>query len=410
MNYRDNLVDYKDFKLASKGRKLLVLLADYFLLLIICFGLFCIATMPIFNALPIVNNVETSYQTSQDALLEMVADTKLQSINSSTGRLVSVSSGAESYLLTLVKTSCYINGDDYNVKQDGQSVTVEVSLSDTFLATDSDGNYINDNIAYYFLSYRPNHREDYQTESSITTREAINNTFLDYNGVLADYISDSFNESEDVLCLNSDTCNRLMAYINFDDSAGSTIYTNLANAYSHLISIGINDIENNYSPYLLTFANFQKDYLTYIQYYDVAMILTYVVSFLVAYLVFPLCFKRGRTIGYKFFSFGTLRTDESEMDFVHYLIKDILLFIEQFSILFFVPLFLGKLDILTASFIGGLSLFQFVLFSFLLSVLSLLYMLITRDGKTLSELASDSEVHDLSKPLDRKEKSVYGRK
>ena len=114
--FNDNILDSSTYKTAKKGRRLVVMLIDYFLVLLVSFSLFALVIQPIFNQLPSTKEVEKQYKEKQDFVLDEIVSTHLQKKNSKEN-LVSVSSESKNYIVKLLKfsTTKYSDIDYYEL-------------------------------------------------------------------------------------------------------------------------------------------------------------------------------------------------------------------------------------------------------------------------------------------------------
>ena len=152
--FNDSILDSSTYKTAKKGRRLVVMLIDYFLVLLVSFSLFALVIQPIFNQLPSTKEVEKQYKEKQDLVLDEIVSTHLQKKNSKEN-LVSVSSESKNYIVKLLKfsTTKYSDIDYYELKQ-GKKEYTEIKTEELLSYQDKDGFYQNDDILYYYLNFR----------------------------------------------------------------------------------------------------------------------------------------------------------------------------------------------------------------------------------------------------------------
>jgi hypothetical protein len=414
-------IDLSDCRTAKKGRRFVVLLVDYFLLVILSFSVFVGVVQPLFSLLPSTTSSISEYTEKSQEVIDIISSTHLQTYDSDSGRLVSTETGGKSYLTNLMKTSFYINnptndgslGYAYQEEDEqGKQNAVAVNESDTFLSGDSLEN--KDNLGYYFRVFKKeNSIGDYQYNGTDLSNQPLlylNKAVLLLDSTNKDLVNSDFDCRNDVFYLNPDTAHTLMAYINLGDGNGETTYTRLLSLYQSAVKTGINEVQTLDQTYIDTYNIFLTSYNSYIVQYDWALLLSYLIGFLICYLVFPLCFKHGRTIGYRFFGLASYRNDERPPVFWNYLVKDIVLFILQLSALFFSPLFLGKINILSVGFLVSVSLFQILFFSFCIALVSLAYFFINKDNLTLSDLASLTHTVNIHKHEEEDVASVFSKR
>jgi uncharacterized RDD family membrane protein YckC len=381
------LSDFHDRKTARKGRRFAVLLIDFFTLVIFSFLFFGAVAIPIFNNLGSVTEIASSISSEGKELYSIVDSTRLQDYDESSESLVSLDVSGKEYLQTLLRTSYYQNGLPY-YELDGEKKTEKtISQEETFF-NEAEGTYPTDRISFYYLNF-----SNAQKLSGSTARDRayLNKTVLSLSGENADLLSSSFRLEQDPFYLSETQSPLLLSYLNYGETGGDgeKLYDRLLTLYKKAINQGISEVENGYPPYLSIF-------------------LSYVLGFLVTYVFFPLCFKDGKTIGYRFFTLALVRNDEETPRFVNHLLRDLILFLDEFWAVFFLPLFIGRLDLLSFALFGPVTLFQILLFSFLLTLVSLVFFFISKDNQTLSEFTSLTYTVNTAEHEETPGKAVFG--
>ncbi len=398
--------DYADRKNARKGRRFVVLLIDFFTTVIFSFLIFGVLSYPVLSNLSFVEEYSTNATKQGEELYLLVGSTRLQTYDKESSSLVKVEKDGKNYITSLLKTSFFKSGEDYYELVDNKKVKKEISESDTFLSS-KDNDSPKDNLSYYFLSF--------SSENGIhevRTRKDFNSSILKLDGDNKDLVTADFDISQDVFYLNSQNSNDLISYLNYGETgkSGETLYNRLLDIYASGVNVGIKEVETSYQPYKDALALLQQYSGSYARCFDVAFILSYLLGFLIVYLVFPLCFKNGKTIGYKFFSMALVRNDLDKPRFVNYLIKYLVLFVAEFCGVFFLPLFLGRLNLMSFSLVGSVTMFQLLFFSLMIALVSLVFFFVSKDNQTLSEFASLTYTVDITEHEDRLEegKTIFG--
>ena len=392
------IINLSHYQTVKKGKHILANLLDYFLIVIFSFALFSLFS-PLYQNFGFSLDNQNKCQLAQDETISILKSTHLQDYDETSGRFLSMQESGRNYIISLVKSSCYRNNIDYYENENNIKKKIELTEEDLFEYKDENGYYINDNIAYYFISFRSKNESNFNSEIEKYSLYDLNTKFLDLNGANASLVDENFDVSSS-FTLSVENCEKLIDYLYFSSSTGATIYSQILNLYLNTAKKGINEIESHYILYLNSLSNFQKYYYSYTRGYSLVMIICYLLSFLICYVLFPLIFKRGRTISYRFLSLFPLRNDEEDLSASNYIIKYIFLFLEFFSSVFFLPLFIGKLTLLSSPFLGSITLFQLCAFSFFLSIISLIFSLISKDNQFLSEFASSSYVVDILRPYE----------
>ncbi len=387
--------DYSTCVLAKKGRRFGVILIDYFVTVIFMVLFFIGVCQPIYVNIPYVSENSDRYTQLTEDLQNIIGETRLQEVADS-GRLTSIEDSATEYATYLVKTSYYLNGLEYYEYVDNYKTVIELTEEDTLL------NIENDNLRYYFTEFKYTESiGDYVSagvDYSENRLEYLNSVLLKLDSDNADLTTDLFNVAEDVFCLNADDADQLFLNLQ-DDANDSTVFERVYDMYGETVNIGIEEVETLYQVYIDTFAEFEDAFHIYVVGYDIALVIAYVLAFVVANVAFPLIFGNGKTIGYRFFKLALMRNDNTRVRWNNLLVKDIVLFVIQFSTIFFPPVFLSSYALLGNAFFLGISMLQLIIFSALMALLSLVFFFISKDNQTLSEFASgtftvNTEVHE----------------
>lgn len=393
--FNDNILDSSTYKTAKKGRRLVVMLIDYFLVLLVSFSLFALVIQPIFNQLPSTKEVEKQYKEKQDLVLDEIVSTHLQKKNSKEN-LVSVSSESKNYIVKLLKfsTTKYSDIDYYELKQ-GKKEYTEIKTEELLSYQDKDGFYQNDDILYYYLNFRNENKTDYVSEIETYSLIDVNTKLLKLDNENKALVSSDFDMNADVFYLSKENTKILLDYVNYNTESGKELYQKLSYLYRSVIINAISEVEKNYTPYINKMNEFNTVYHKYSSMLGWMLVLAYVIAFLICYVPFQLIFRHGRTIGYRFFSLAMSRTDQMELRVWNVIVKDLVTFIMTFSSIFFMPVLLGKIDLLSCYLFGPVTLFQMILFSFLMIVVSIVFFFISKSNQTLSDFASQTITVDV---------------
>ncbi len=388
--HNDSILDTTTYKTAKKGRRFVVMLIDYFLVMLVSFSLFALVIQPIFDALPSTNEIKVRYQEKQVLVMDEIVSTHLQKKDDK-DNLISVSNESKNYIVKLLKSSTtkYDGIDYYELKQ-GKKETVEIKTEELLSYQDSNGYYVNDDILYYYLNFRIQNKNKYSKDITDYTLQSVNTDLLKLNSDNKSLVSDGFDISSDVFYLSEENTKILLDYVNYSTESGKTLYQNLSLLYRTAILSAIEEIEKNYTPYVEKMNEFNVVYKEYSTRLGWMLVLSYIIGFLVCYIPFQLIFKHGRTIGYRFFSLALARADCMELKVWNVIVKDVVLFILTFSSVFFMPLLLGKIELLSCYLVGPITLFQIVLFSFLMILVSLVFFFVSKNNQALSDFASQT--------------------
>lgn len=375
----------------KKIKRILVSLGDYFLLMIVSFSLFTLAGKPIYNAMPFTNEVQSKYQEKETELIDIIESTGLQSYDKSKNRLTSLSEESKEYIDILVKTSFYASGRDYEVVESGKKTTRKIEEKETFYSEEK-----KDSLSYYFVTFRKEQSSFYRGSLSMYDKSFFQKDLLLLDTTNKDLVNESFVLGSDIL-LSDDVSDKILYYQNYGEGEGKTLYNRISDLFVSVSQKGIQEIESDYLPYVTAMSEMTNAFHQYVVGYDVTMLIVYVVSFLIYFVLLALIFKRGRTPVFRFTRLCSVQNDGFPMEAKSMILKNLVLFFCFFHVLFFSALFSNQLNILSYSFLGPISMFQLIVFSFLLSLLSLIFVFISKDNQTLSDFASSTYVVDLNR-------------
>lgn len=247
-----------------------------------------------------------------------------------------------------------------------------------------DSKYPNDPIMNYQLCFKQKYKNSFDGNISLYTIDNIKNKLYLNSGIdITKYVS-----NDNLFLLNDDGMELVWDYLYQNGDAGKNLYSSLSNLYSVIINNSISEFEKNYIPYKEAMNEYLVPYNTYASGYCLTLIISFFIGFILAYIPFQIIFKAGRSIGYRVVSLASIRTDMMDVKTWNVIVKDILLFILTFSSIFFMVIFLGKIQILSTNILGPITLFQLILFSFFLDIVSLVFFFINKSNQTLSEFTS----------------------
>ena len=413
---------YKNNVLAKRGKILLAVICDYFLVFILGFILFIGFVTPINASLPVYKSNLNNINLGKEKLNQIVGSTHIQEYDEESKSLIDIKVTGHKYLEALTKTSYFIFNEKYPYKnENGIYEYKDVSKEETLI------NVENNNLVYYFINFKSNHDD---LNSFIYEEKNYENNKYEYLKALLSYdtynldkyfISETeFNNLQDKYnltnyeILNKDTSKLLMNYYAYNDSSNSIneIINGLLTRYYETCNYGVNDIENNYSLYKNTY---NKDFIPYYNSYLLSLVISnlisYVLSFIVLEIIIPLCFKKNKTsLGNRILKLALERKDLMEPTYLNLSLYKVSRFLIFFSSNFLSLLFIGQLGVILYDFGLGVSYFEFLLFSFGLSIVSLIFFFINKDRQLLSNLVSFTTYKNIEEFENVKiiEKDEYG--
>lgn len=388
-----NSLDGTDFQMESPSiwKRIGISLIDVFLSLIFSFLIFGCVGIPSFFNLPSV--VESQRQSTESGInLTKIADSsKLQRATDDTYKsLYSMEQCGKFYLDEVLMRSCKLTGTKYYVKGQCDSF-YELDLSDYDAAQP-------DSLTYYFTVYKAdNSIGDYKVgeiDYSSNKLKYLNTEVLKVDSEYSDLLIDGFNIETDQITLNAKASELLVQSLKFDDTNEEpmSVYNRLQNMFQSAAGKGIKDIEANYKPYIDEMSKLETSYSYYSKGYCIMVTLCVSVGYLITYVIFPLCFKKGRTLGMKVLRTRLATSDGDKVGIGHMILRDLILFFTTYWIGFFMPLFVGQAQLTFNPFLGEITMFSLCLFSILLYILSLVTAAFGKGRQTLEDLTSLSFV------------------
>lgn len=202
----------------------------------------------------------------------------------------------------------------------------------------------NDNVAYFYTRYLMDN-PSIVIESSKDVFEIYKNAFGDDATFMF-----SFNKDlAEIPVLNTQVAYYLFHYLFIDSSdtigqTGATYYRSYYNAYANMLEEAETLIIKSEPYYSTHYADYKNAYSTEARYTNITLVLSIFIACFIVLLVPKCLFKNEKTIGYKLFGLGVIRTDGEENAWYVPLLKtviDCFGFIPVAFILYLFPPFNG---------------------------------------------------------------------
>lgn len=374
---------------AKKGKIFLAALVDYGLALVMSMLVFSLIGLTTFSALPQTSEKRNIINQSETALNQIVGETGLVQFGESGDTLLSTSEMAKGYILSLAKTSFYLEGTNFPISSWESEVVKE---EDTFF------NSSRDPLGTYYFHFKANEPTlssyvyggvDYSTKKE----EGLYGYAFGYSDPS---FASFFKKRNDVLPqyqqLDYSLATKVADYLAYGDSGGFETYRKLEGAYSKANNLFVEEVEKNYAPYLSEKAVFDEAYTSYTLSYILCVHFSYALALLLCEL-WPLISKRKVTLGYSVHKLAYTREDETIPHFHQYLIKSLFRLVEYSSIPFIVLFFFSQMGLFFFSF-GRFYFIYIPLLSLLLLILSSLNIGLAKLARPLPELASGLVIKD----------------
>ncbi|MCI1735581.1 MAG: RDD family protein [Bacilli bacterium] len=412
--------EYRDYKIADLKTKMKAAVADFSVFFCLCLVFFGGIFLPLGDYFPFIAQAKSHYQQDSETILSFVSDTRLQKTAEDGKSLVPVETGFTKAITRLIRTTYYYHQNDSSepllyTELDGQGTAqpVSLALADTLNAT---SDYSADDLSYYFLCYREQNKAIMPVSYSIDNTDYSDNFYrFYYLGILGMQSSDQASYWETGLdftkpllqesLLTKQTAFQLHDYVmlNTTETGGKDIYAALLSVYSAAVSYGIKEIESSNSTYISLLKTFLADYASYKRNQTLPLTLSYLAVFLVYYLLLPLIFRHGQTLGMRVFHLTYETLDGGQPTVLHFLVRLAVLFLSELWVVALPPILLGQFSLLTVSLCSGVRYLYFIVFSALLGLASLLLFSLKKEHLFLADYASRLQLKDTTKYLPPKE-------
>lgn len=357
---KENL--YATAVVAKPGKKALAYFLDYCLTLffsILLFALFDLISL----AVPSYTNLKEETSKAQTNLYQIIYDSHLSSYDDG-NVFMSEDKIVENYVYGIVLSS----SSDETLSKMNQYKDKEKMDKET------------DRIFYYYNNYRVENKNLFEGDSYIGD-EYLSKVFPK---------SKSYFEIKDgypILNINSVTL--LNDYILYSKNEnGKIIYDSIKTDYRNAYKDCMNDIQTSKS-YKETLTKFNSEKNTILMTRGSFLIIGYILATAISYILFPLIFKDGKTIGFKVFGLAFTTIDDEQLKISSILIKSLLMLIIGFSInslSCFILFGIQGMYLLTFNIWGFINILYVSIFSLLLVIVSFFLMIFRKNNhQTLSE-------------------------
>lgn len=357
---KENL--YATAVVAKPGKKALSYFLDYCLTLVFSILLFALFDL-ISLAVPSYTNLKDETSKDQTNLYQIIYDTHLSSYDDG-NVFMSEDKIVENYVYGIVLSS----SSDETLSKMNQYKDKEKMDKET------------DRIFYYYNNYRVENKNLFEGDSYIGD-EYLSKVFPK---------SKSYFEIKDgypILNINSVTL--LNDYILYSKNEnGKIIYDSIKTDYRNAYKDCMSDIQTSKS-YKETLTKFNSEKNTILMTRGSFLIIDYILATAISYILFPLIFKDGKTIGFKVFGLAFTTMDDELLKISSILIKSLLMLIMGFSINLlscFILFGTQGMYLLTFNIWGFINILYVSIFSLLLVIVSFFLMIFRKNNhQTLSE-------------------------
>lgn len=357
---KENL--YATAVVAKPGKKALAYILDYCLTLVFSILLFALFDL-ISLAVPSYTNLKDETSKAQTNLYQIIYDSHLSSYDDG-NVFMSEDKIVENYVYGIVLSS----SSDETLSKMNQYKDKEKMDKET------------DRIFYYYNNYRVENKNLFECDSYIGD-EYLNKVFPKSKSYF------EFKDGYPILNINSVTL--LNDYILYSKNEnGKIIYDSIKTDYRNAYKDCMSDIQTSKS-YKETLTKFNSGKNTILMTRGSFLIIGYILATAISYILFPLIFKDGKTIGFKVFGLAFTTVDDELVKISSILIKSLLMLIMGFSansLSCFILFGTQGMYLLTLNIWGFINILYVSIFSLLLVIVSFFLMIFRKNNhQTLSE-------------------------
>ena len=357
---KENL--YATAVVAKPGKKTLAYFLDYCLTLVFSILLFALFDL-ISIAVPSYTNLKDETSKAQTNLYQIIYDSHLSSYDDG-NVFMSEDKIVKNYVYGIVLSS----SSDETLSKMNQYKDKEKMNKET------------DRIFYYYNNYRVENKNLFEGDSYIGD-EYLSKVFPK---------SKSYFEIKDGYpILNISSVTLLNDYILYSKNEnGKIIYDSIKTDYRNAYKDCMSDIQTSKS-YKETLTKFNSGKNTILMTRGSFLIIGYILATAISYILFPLIFKDGKTIGFKVFGLAFTTIDDELLKISSILIKSLLMLIMGFSgnsLSCFILFGAQGMYLLTFNIWGFINILYVSIFSLLLVIVSFFLMIFRKNNhQTLSE-------------------------
>ena len=392
---------YKNNVLASKKKRIYSRLLDYFSIFVVTYLLFTV-----FNAIasymPIYENIAISLSNINYQTAEYIDSTHLQRLNEGKTALKSIDDGANEYAERVAKTSAYVYGLAFPVKQDdGTFIDQKVEVKDTFIYELE--KYELDNLSYYYKKFKKedaslnnyvyeevDYKNDIETYQYLKVMKCNETNYASLDN--EDYISRGEGVSRYVVLTKANT-EKLLKYYR-DDKVDVSMHETVFETYIKGAQFGIKDVENNSASY----KDLMDEFDLYYQKLCLAVFLVYLFSYLIAFMllivILRLARKEWTTLGLAVMSLAFCDYDEMTPSIWRLILYYFTTFILAFSSSIICFYFIGMFGVMSLKIIGSFTLLALLIALLVFNVLSLFMPFFNKNNHDFASFIAHINVKD----------------
>ena len=363
---------YKNSPVVTLRKKILPYLLDYFLTLILSLLLY-VGVNAIGETLPYFKNIQSEASSIQLDLYSLVNDSGIRH-QGEDGFLVTSEYKLEKMIKEEVLYSLKINNN----------INSNSAIYDGFEALDLNNKEHNNGIYYYFINYKVNnlnlYNEEYKAKDygiDFYLNEIVklkeNNYFE--QGLYANDLNYPLIKYDIAIAIDE-------YYRNNNYKIGSDYYNEIYSLYYSGINKAMNDLIYGNTSYISLNNKHNELVNDMLNFRGNALLISYVLSVIIIYLIFPLILKEGRTIGLRVFKLVSIDINGNKVSILNNLIRMIVSIFSVFSLLI-IDIFLlfgtQAMYFFNINLLGFINIFVLSLISLIFNLISIAFTFINKN-------------------------------
>lgn len=363
---------YKNSPVVTLRKKILPYLLDYFLTLILSLLLY-VGVNAIGETLPYFKNIQSEASSIQLDLYSLVNDSGIRH-QGEDGFLVTSEYKLEKMIKEEVLYSLKINNN----------VNSNSAIYDGFEALDLNNKEHNNGIYYYFINYKVNNlnlyneeykAKDYGIDFYLNEIVKLKENHYFEQGLYVNDLNYPLIKYDIAIAIDE-------YYRNSNYIIGSDYYNEIYSLYYSGINKAMNDLIYGNTSYI--FLNNKHNELVndMLNFRGNALLISYVLSVIIIYLIFPLILKEGRTIGLRVFKLVSIDINGNKVSILNNLIRMIVSIFSVFSLLI-IDIFLlfgtQAMYFFNINLLGFINIFVLSLISLIFNLISIAFTFINKN-------------------------------
>lgn len=341
----DQVKKDKSYKIVRPGKRFLSALADLLLLFILASGVFSVLVYPLLKYIPSYKTVLTEQEEYVEKCRQMYIDGKLMSKD--------------------IELNTYVDDCIKNKMKD----------------------YHNDVFIHYYTVYLPTiHKDGVSFSYNI---EFVNNQVYGYSAQEELFIYELDEDISHPLKMTAKAVEMLDKYFNKDITKESETYYNKVRKQYEASLINAEQVLISSDEFNAFYSIVSKDNTILYLHISVSSMITYTIFFFLVYVLMPLIFKNGQTVGKKVTKIGLYHYDDTPIRNNVLILRAILQYITYYFIVMFIPLWqIGNAVINLPMVVFptfSINLFVIAFFSMVLTLLSLVMMNFSENKQALHD-------------------------